>query len=78
MELPEGPYATVVGLFLGQPATVPTGGEKVLVDGWWLEVLEVDHNAIQRLGSVQTQPTDASNDRSNPSQAGSSRLSRAG
>ena len=44
-------------------ATVPTGGEKVLGDGWWLEVLEVDHNAIQRLGSVQTQPTDASNDR---------------
>jgi hypothetical protein len=44
-------------------AAVPTGGEKVLVDGWWLEVLEVDHNAIQRLGSVQTQPTDASNDR---------------
>jgi CBS domain containing-hemolysin-like protein len=63
VELPEGPYATVVGLVLGQPATVPTGGEKVLVDGWWLEVLEVDHNAIQRLGSVQTQPTDASNDR---------------
>jgi hypothetical protein len=53
----------VVGLFRCQPATVPTGGEKVLVDGWWLEVLEVDHNAIQRLGSVQTQPTDASNDR---------------
>ena len=79
MELPEGPYATVVGLFLGQPATVPTGGEKVLVDGWWLEVLEVDHNAIQRLRlRPRTQPTGESNDRYNPSHAGSSRLNRAG
>ena len=61
------------------PPTVPTGGEKVLVGGWWLEVLEVDHNATQRLRlRPRTQPTGASNDRSNPSQAGSWRLTRAG
>jgi hypothetical protein len=34
-------------------------GEKVLVDGWWLEV---DHNAIQRLRLCpRTQPTGESN-----------------
>ena len=45
-------------------ATVPTGGEKVLVDGWWLEVLEVDHHVIQRLRlRPRTQPTGESNDR---------------
>jgi hypothetical protein len=56
VELPEGPYATV-----------PTGGEKVLIDGWWLEVLEVlevDHDAIQRLRlRPWTQPTGASTER---------------
>jgi putative hemolysin len=68
VELPEGPYATVAGLVLDQLGCVPGGGEKVLVDGWWLEVVEVDHHAIQRLRlRPRTQPTGASNDRSNPS-----------
>jgi putative hemolysin len=49
VELPEGPYATVAGLVLDQLGRIPAGGETVQVDGWWLEVLEVDHNAIQRL-----------------------------
>ena len=44
--------------------TVPTGGEKLLVDGWWLEVVEVDYDAIQRLRlGPGTQPAGASNDR---------------
>jgi putative hemolysin len=47
--LPEGPYATVAGLVLDQLGRLPAGGETVPVDGWLLEVLEVDHNAIQRL-----------------------------
>jgi hypothetical protein len=33
--------------------TVPTGGEKVLVDGWWLEVLEVYHPPSSASGSVR-------------------------
>jgi putative hemolysin len=49
VELPEGPYATVAGLVLDQLGRIPAGGETVQVDGWLLEVLEVDHNAIQRL-----------------------------
>jgi putative hemolysin len=49
VELPEGPYATVAGLVLDQLGRLPAGGETVQVDGWLLEVLEVGHNAIQRL-----------------------------
>jgi putative hemolysin len=49
VEPPEGPYATVAGLVLDQLGRLPVGGETVQVDGWVLEVLEVDHNAIQRL-----------------------------
>jgi putative hemolysin len=49
VELPEGPYVTVAGLVLDQLGRLPASGETVLVDGWLLEVLEVDHNAIQRL-----------------------------
>jgi putative hemolysin len=49
VELPEGPYATVAGLVLDQLGHLPEAGEQVQVGGWSLEVLEVDHNAIQRL-----------------------------
>jgi putative hemolysin len=49
VQLPEGPYATVAGLVLDQLGRLPAPGEQVLVDGWWLEVLEVARNAIQRL-----------------------------
>jgi putative hemolysin len=49
VELPEGPYVTVAGLVLDQLARLPAPGETVVVDGWSLEVLEVDRNAIQRL-----------------------------
>ena len=49
VELPEGPYATVAGLVLDQLGRLPAAGERAEVGGWSLEVLEVDHNAIQRL-----------------------------
>jgi putative hemolysin len=49
VELPEGPYATVAGLVLAQLGRLPEVGEQVEVDGWRLEVLEVERNAIQRL-----------------------------
>jgi magnesium and cobalt exporter, CNNM family len=49
VELPEGPYVTVAGLVLDRLGHLPSPGESVLVDGWSLEVLEVAHNAIQRL-----------------------------
>jgi putative hemolysin len=49
VELPEGPYTTVAGLVLDQLGHLPAAGERVEVGGWALEVLEVDHHAIQRL-----------------------------
>jgi putative hemolysin len=49
VELPEGPYATVAGLVLDQLGRLPAAGERAEAGGWSLEVLEVDHNAIQRL-----------------------------
>ena len=49
VQLPEGPYVTVAGLVLERLGRVPSPGETVQVDGWSAEVLEVGHNAIQRL-----------------------------
>jgi putative hemolysin len=49
VDLPEGPYATVAGLALDQLGRIPEGGETVTVDGWSLEVLEVDRHTIERL-----------------------------
>ena len=49
VELPEGPYATVAGLAIDRLGYIPGGGETVQVDGWSLEVLEVDKHTIQRL-----------------------------
>jgi len=49
VDLPEGPYVTVAGLVLDRLGRLPAVGETVQVDGWSLEVLEVHHNAIQRL-----------------------------
>jgi putative hemolysin len=49
VDLPEGPYATVAGLALDRLGRIPEGGETVTVDGWSLEVLEVDRHTIERL-----------------------------
>jgi putative hemolysin len=39
----------VAGLALNQLGHIPSGGETVQVDGWSLEVLEVDKRTIRRL-----------------------------
>jgi putative hemolysin len=44
--LPEGDYTTLAGLVLERMGRIPGKGETVEVDGWRLEVLDVDHNAI--------------------------------
>jgi putative hemolysin len=61
VELREGPYVTVAGLVLQQLGRLPAVGETVLVDRWLLEVLEVDHNAIQRL-RLRPRPQPANGD----------------
>jgi putative hemolysin len=49
VELPEGPYATVAGLAIDRLGSIPRGGETIQVDGWSLEVVEVDRRTIGRL-----------------------------
>jgi putative hemolysin len=50
--LPEGDYATLAGLVLHRMGRIPDMGDAVEVDGWWLEVLEVENRAITRVRLV--------------------------
>ncbi|HEX4908930.1 MAG TPA: hemolysin family protein [Actinomycetes bacterium] len=50
--LPEGDYATLAGLILDRMGRIPGKGETVEVDGWRLEVLDVENHAITRVGLV--------------------------
>jgi putative hemolysin len=50
--LPEGDYATLAGLILDRMGRIPGTGETVEVDGWRLEVLDVENHAITRVGLV--------------------------
>ncbi|MGH9119321.1 MAG: hemolysin family protein [Acidimicrobiales bacterium] len=50
IELPEGDYATVAGLLLDRLGHIPERpGARVRIDGWQLEVAEVDGRAISRV-----------------------------
>ena len=52
ISLPEGDYATVAGLVLDRMGRIPGEGEAVAVDGWRLEVLDVENHAITRVKLV--------------------------
>ena len=52
LSLPEGDYATVAGLILDRLGHLADRGEAVEVDGWRLEVLDVDRRAITRVRLV--------------------------
>jgi putative hemolysin len=52
ISLPEGAYATIAGLILDRLGHLPDKGEAVEVDGWRLEVLDVDRRAITRVRLV--------------------------
>jgi CBS domain containing-hemolysin-like protein len=41
---PEGPYETVAGLIATRLARIPAKGDDLDLDGWRLEVLDVDHH----------------------------------
>jgi len=45
-EMPEGDYETVAGFLLGRLGHVPAAGEKVLCQGWTLEVTKANERAI--------------------------------
>ncbi|MPY56600.1 hemolysin family protein [Streptomyces spongiae] len=46
---PEGPYETVAGLIATRLARIPAKGDVLDVDGWRLEVLDVDHRRADRV-----------------------------
>jgi putative hemolysin len=50
--LPGGDYATLAGLVLDRMGHIPGKGESVEVDGWRLEVLDVENRAITRVRLV--------------------------
>jgi putative hemolysin len=52
ISLPEGPYATIAGLILDRLGHLPDKGEAVEVEGWRLEVLDLDRRAITRVRLV--------------------------
>jgi CBS domain containing-hemolysin-like protein len=58
LALPSGPYETIAGFILDRLGHLAAPGERVLHEGWTLEVLEVDRH---RIASVRvTAPTPAS------------------
>lgn len=48
-ELPDGPYATIAGLFLALAGRVPTEGDRVAIDGVNLMVVDMDRNRIDKI-----------------------------
>jgi CBS domain containing-hemolysin-like protein len=54
LELPEGPYETVAGYVLLRLGHLPVPGERVRLDGWELEVLEMDRRRIATIGVLRT------------------------
>jgi putative hemolysin len=49
VSLPEGDYATVAGLVLGRLGRIPEPGDRLEAEGWRMEVLERQGNAIGRV-----------------------------
>ncbi|MFN0025571.1 MAG: hemolysin family protein [Acidimicrobiales bacterium] len=49
VELPAGEYATVAGLVMERLGRVPALGDQVTLEGWDIEVTEVDGRAVTRL-----------------------------
>ncbi|WP_093797012.1 hemolysin family protein [Streptomyces sp. Wb2n-11] len=46
---PEGPYETVAGLIATRLARIPVEGDTVVIDGWRLDVLDVEHHRADRV-----------------------------
>jgi CBS domain containing-hemolysin-like protein len=46
LDLPEGPYETVAGFLLDRLGHLPVPGERVVHEGWVLEVLELERRRI--------------------------------
>ncbi|MGW7434521.1 hemolysin family protein [Streptomyces sp. NPDC054849] len=48
-DVPEGPYETLAGLIATRLERIPVEGDTVLVDGWELAVLDIEHHRADRV-----------------------------
>jgi putative hemolysin len=76
VDLPEGEYATIAGLVLDRLGRIPLVGESVEIDGWQIDVREVDRLAIRlvALRPVEAESSDA--DEARPGEPGIGTSSR--
>ncbi|MCX4907322.1 hemolysin family protein [Streptomyces sp. NBC_00878] len=49
LRAPEGPYETVAGLVATRLARIPAAGDALDLDGWRLDVLDVEHHRADRV-----------------------------
>ncbi|RII15664.1 Magnesium and cobalt efflux protein CorC [Streptomyces sp. YIM 130001] len=56
MHAPDGPYETVAGLIATQLARIPAKGDALELDGWRLEVQEVEHHRADRVHLTEPTP----------------------
>ncbi|MFE6227770.1 hemolysin family protein [Streptomyces sp. NPDC057854] len=49
LRAPDGPYETVAGLIATRLGRIPAQGDAVLLDGWRLDVLDVEHHRADRV-----------------------------
>ncbi|WP_318209567.1 MULTISPECIES: hemolysin family protein [unclassified Streptomyces] len=49
LRAPEGPYETVAGLIATRLGRIPAQGDAVLLEGWRLDVLDVEHHRADRV-----------------------------
>jgi len=49
LDAPDGPYETVAGLVATRLARIPVKGDVVALDGWLLDVLDVEHHRADRV-----------------------------
>ncbi|OEJ49594.1 hemolysin family protein [Streptomyces agglomeratus] len=53
---PDGPYETVAGLIATHLARIPVEGDTVVIDGWQLDVLDVEHHRADRVHITEPEP----------------------
>ncbi|MFJ9748827.1 hemolysin family protein [Streptomyces chartreusis] len=56
---PEGPYETIAGLIATRLARIPAKGDALDLDGWRLDVVDVDHHRADRVRITQPAPVAA-------------------
>ncbi|GGZ64825.1 hemolysin family protein [Streptomyces subrutilus] len=55
-DAPEGPYETLAGLIAAALERIPVEGDHVVVDGWELAVLDIEHHRADRISITAPAP----------------------